>query len=199
MSGFRTLDAAILGVLIAGAWMPVQAQSAQPAAVSTAQSAPAARGRYSLDLPNGGLIWATEDPTLTSPLLNVQGSAVAAFERGQVTEPVRFQVYSNYDAFIRKMQISIYRGDDTHLTAPLATVDVAPGAVVQASWDGKLPAGTSLQAGQQLSYVLRAWGEDGSIDETYPRTLQLVRPEDRQRSLEQRRQGATGALCAVAL
>jgi len=75
----RTLDAAILGVLIAGAWMPVQAQSAQPAAVSTAQSAPAARGRYSLDLPNGGLIWATEDPTLTSPLLNVQGSAVAAF------------------------------------------------------------------------------------------------------------------------
>ena len=195
----RTLDAAILGVLIAGACMPAQAQSANAgSAAATVQAASAApRGRYSIDLPNGGMIWATEDPTLTSPLLNVQGSAVAAFEHGQVTEPVHFQVYSNYDAFIRKMQISVYRGDDTNLTAPLATIDVAPGAVVQATWDGKLPAGTSLQPGQQLSYVLRAWGEDGSVDETYARTLQLVRPEDRQRSLEQRRQAATGELRAL--
>lgn len=193
----RTLDAAILGVLIAGAAaLPVQAQSNQ-AAPNTAAAPVVAQGRYSVDLPNGGLIWATEDPTLTSPLLNVQGSAVAAFERGQVTEPVHFQVYSNYDAFIRKMQVSIYRGDDTSLATPLAVVDITPGAVVQATWDGKLPAGTSLQVGQQLSYVLRAWGEDGSMDETYPRTLQLVRPEDRQRSLDQRRQGATGELRAL--
>jgi hypothetical protein len=195
----RTLDAAILGVLMVGAWTPAHAQSAHAGATATAtQSAPVApQARYSLDLPNGGLIWATEDPALTSPLLNVQGSAVAAFERGQVTEPVHFQIYSNYDAFIRKMQISIYRGDDTSLATPLAVVDVAPGAVVQATWDGRLPAGTSLQAGQQLSYVLRAWGEDGSVDETYARTLQLVRPEDRQRSLEQQRQGATGELRAL--
>lgn len=194
----RTLDAAILGVLMMGIGMPAYAQSASPATSAAAPSRNAATpARYSVDLPNGGLIWATEDPTLTSPLLNVQGSAVAAFEHGQVTEPVHFQIYSNYDAFIRKMQVSIYRGDDTDLVTPLAVVDVTPGAVVQATWDGKLPTGVVLQPGQQLSYVLRAWGEDGSVDETYPRTLQLVRPVDRQRSLDQLHQSATSELRAL--
>lgn len=153
-----------------------------------------ARARFNVDLPNGGLIWATEDPTLTTPVLNIQGSSTAAFSEGRIVEPVRFQIYSNYDTFIRRMKVSIYKSSDTDLVTPLAEIDVPPGAVASAVWDGKLPADARLHQGDELRYVLRAWGEDGSLDETYSRTLQLVRPVDRQRGLDQMHQSASTAL-----
>ncbi|MFX8051642.1 hypothetical protein ABTK77_20125, partial [Acinetobacter baumannii] len=51
--------------------------------------------------------------------------------------------------------------------------------------------------GDRLTYILRATAADGSVDETYPRSLLLVSPADRQRILDQMHQNASGPLRAL--
>lgn len=143
------------------------------------------RGRFAVDLPGGGVLWATEDPQLASPNLNVQASPLVEFADGRIAKPVRFMSYSNYPAFAQRHELVIYRGTDTDLVAPLATLPMPATAVGELEWNGELPAGTRLREGDQLQYVLRAISSDGSVDETYPNTLTLVRPEDVKRSQQQ--------------
>src|SRR5262249_13135917 len=106
-------------------------------------------GKFQIDLPNGGVIWATEDPTLGPPVLNVQPGSTAPFENGRITKPVRFHAYTNYASFIDKLQVTVYRGSDTDLVTPLATIDVPVENVAEQEWDGTLPAGLNLLAGDE--------------------------------------------------
>ena len=76
------------------------------------------------------------------------------------------------------------RASDTDLVAPLATVALPPGLVSEASWDGTLPAGFEARAGDEFAYIVRAYGADGSYDETYPRSFQLVSPDEAKRGGE---------------
>jgi hypothetical protein len=143
-------------------------------------------GRAQIELPNGGLIWATEDPQLSSPELNVSATSVVGFENGAITKPVSFYARTNYAAFIERIEISVYRATDDDLTEALAKINVPPTSVGTVEWDGKLPAGVNLRQGDELIYVVRAYAPDGSMDETNPQRIQLVRPEDverRQQSL----------------
>ncbi|PAU55311.1 hypothetical protein [Pseudomonas indica] len=153
-----------------------------------------ASARLTLELPGGGSIWATEDPALTEPVLNVQGSPQAAFAQGRLTEPVRFHVYSNYAGFIERMELVLYRGSDIDRVTPLATQAIEPGVSRELAWNIDLPEGTHLRQGDELQYVLRAYGADGSVDETWAQRIRLVRPEDRRRSLEQQRLSAGSEL-----
>ena len=153
-----------------------------------------ATARFAVDLPNGGLIWATEDPTLGDPVLNVQGSSLAAFENGRFTEPLRFHAYSNYAGFIERMELVLYRGGDNDLVTPLATQTLESANSTDLDWELELPAGLNLRQGDELQYILRAYAADGSVDETWPQRLQLVRPEDRQRNLEELRQKADSSM-----
>lgn len=143
------------------------------------------RGRFAVDLPGGGVLWATEDPQLASPNLNVQASPLVEFADGRIAKPVRFMSYSNYPAFAHRQELVIYRSTDTDLVAPLATLPMPATAVGELEWGGELSADVRLREGDQLQYVLRAIGSDGSVDETYPNTLTLVRPEDAKRSQQQ--------------
>ena len=142
-------------------------------------------GHFVINLPAGGMIWATEDPQLAAPVLNVQAGSLVGFADGKISGPVSFQTYSNYAAFAKTFEVLIYRGTDTDLVEPLATL---PGTVAnfgQVEWDGALAAGLNLREGDELQYVLRVTGNDGNVDETLPNRLQLVRPEQLQRSLDQ--------------
>jgi hypothetical protein len=142
-------------------------------------------GHFVINLPAGGMIWATEDPQLAAPVLNVQAGSLVGFADGRITGPVSFQTYSNYAAFAKSFEILVYRGTDTDLVEPLATL---PGTVANfgtVEWDGALPAGLNLHEGDELQYVLRVTGNDGNVDETLPNRLQLVRPEQLKRSLDQ--------------
>ena len=150
-------------------------------------------GRFAIDLPNGGVVWATEDPTLGQPVLSVQAGSTASFEGGRITKPLHFHGYTNYAAFIDKLQVTVYRGSDTDLVTPLATIDLPVANVADADWDGTLPAGLNLQAGDDLLYVARAYGKDGSagtsgasgsFDETIAQRIQLVTPEDYERGVQ---------------
>lgn len=145
-------------------------------------------GKWSTDVPGGGVIWATEDPNLGQPQFNVSAPSLVAFEGGRITKPVRFYAFSNYSAFIQRAEVVIYRASDTDLVTPLAKVDLPMGAVTDATWDGALPAGFEARAGDELLYLVRAYGADGSYDETYPRRLQLVTPDEVERGNQTLRQ-----------
>ncbi|MCW5579864.1 MAG: hypothetical protein KIS72_00760, partial [Luteimonas sp.] len=153
-----------------------------------------ASGTFSVQLPGGGAIWATEDPALGQPELSITAPAMVGFDAGRITEPVRFFVRSNYTAFVQRYELTLYRGTDGDLVAPVARMDLPVDATVQSEWDGALPADLRLRAGDELVYVLRAYDAEGNFDETSPRKLQLVRPDEAERGRTQLREGAERAL-----
>ena len=141
-------------------------------------------GRFAIELPGGGLIWATEDPALGAPQLSVQAGGTVPFENGRVAKPVRFHAYSNYASFFQRLEVTIYRGDDRDRVTALATISLPVANVADAEWDGQLPAGLNLQPGDDLLYVARAYAADGVFDETTPQHIQLVKPADYERGLQ---------------
>lgn len=141
-------------------------------------------GRWSTDLPGGGVVWATEDPNLGQPQFNVSAPSLVPFDGSRVTKPVRFYAYNNYPAFIRRAEILIYRASDADLVAPLTTIEMPVAGVSDIEWDGSLPAGFEARTGDELLYLVRAYGADGSVDETFPRRMQLVSPEEATRGAQ---------------
>lgn len=131
-------------------------------------------GKWSIDLPNGGVIWATEDPSLGQPNMTVSGSPYVPFEAGKITKPVRFYGYTNYAPFLKSAQVLIFRASDADMVKPLATVDLPVAPVMETQWDGALPADAELRQGDELTYIVRAVGIDGNVDETYPQRIQLL-------------------------
>ena len=140
-----------------------------------------ASGKFSLQLPNGGIVWATEDPTLGVAELSVSGPSVVAFENGRITRPVQFFLRSNYPGFIQRIELTVYRASDSDLTEPLASFPMPVAGVSRAEWDGALTSRYALRAGDDLIYIVRAYAADGAFDETTPRTISLVRTEDAER------------------
>ena len=161
------------------------AAALQPDRRVTIETAPPGKavvtGKFSIDLPGGGVIWATEDPTLGQPELSVSAPSVVSFDGSRILKPVQFYVRGNYPAFIRRLEISVYRASDADLIEPLAVVPVEVAAVSQVEWDGVLPGKYRFRKGDGLVYVVRATGADGQVDETSPRSLQLVSPEEAER------------------
>jgi hypothetical protein len=151
-------------------------------------------GHFSVALPNGGVIWAIEDPELGQAELSVSATSVVAFENGRILRPVPFFVRGNYTAFIARFEISIYRASDADLIEAIATVPVTVANVAQTEWGGALPTKYSFRPGDELVYVLRAYDKSGAVDETFPHTIQLVTPQEAAHSRQQLRDSAEGSL-----
>ncbi|HSX63312.1 MAG TPA: hypothetical protein VLF15_01150, partial [Pseudoxanthomonas sp.] len=147
-----------------------------------------AQGRFSVNLPGGGVIWATEDPTLGRPELSVSAPTMVPFDGSAITRPVRFFVRGNYTSFIDRMELAVFRATDADLVQPLATVPIQVAPVAQVEWDGVLPADVRFRAGDELVYVLRAFDAKGNIDQTHARRLQLVRPDEAERGRQRLRE-----------
>ena len=96
-------------------------------------------GKWSVQLPDGGVVWATEDPNLGSPELTISAPSMVSFDGGRIVEPVRFFVRSNYTAFVKRYELTLYRGTDADLVAPVAQLDLPVEATAQSDWDGTLP------------------------------------------------------------
>ena len=142
------------------------------------------QGKFALDLPNGGAIWATEDPALGQPELSVSAPSLVAFDGSRITKPVQFYLRSNYPDFAQRYELAIFRATDVDLIDPIAMVPMDVAAVSRTEWDGALPSAHRFRAGDELVYVLRAYDAEGRFDETQPRTLQLVRPEEAERGAQ---------------
>jgi hypothetical protein len=141
-----------------------------------------ATGKFSVTLACGAAIWATEDPVLGQPELSVSAPSVVPFEDSRITKPVDFYVRGNYPGFVERYEISVYRATDGDLIEPLATVPVKVTGISRAQWDGMLTKASVLRPGDELVYVLRAFDREGRYDETAPRKLQLVTPQEAERT-----------------
>jgi uncharacterized repeat protein (TIGR01451 family) len=138
-------------------------------------------------LPGTGAVWTTVDPSGVDPAMNVGASSVLPLVRGELRNPVRFSLWSNYNAFIDRWEILIYRGDDEDLVRPVRTLvgtDVA--FETKVAWNGVLDGGGSAEPGDVFFYVLRAYDKDEHVDETVPKTIRFVedpKTDDRSRIL----------------
>lgn len=155
-----------------------------PASPAVTPDVAARGGQFMAELPNGGVVWATEDPTMVPPSLSVQAAATVPFENGRVIRPLRFHSYNNYASFIQKLEVTLYRGTDTDLVTPLARVELPADYVGDAEWSGELPPQIKLRTGDDLIYVARAYGAGGAFDETRLQRIQLVTPADFDRGLQ---------------
>ena len=151
-------------------------------------------GQFMAELPNGGVVWATEDPTMVPPSLSVQAAATVPFENGRVIRPLRFHSYNNYASFIQKLEVTLYRGTDTDLVTPLARIELPADYVGDAEWNGELPPQIKLRTGDDLIYVARAYGAGGAFDETRLQRIQLVTPADFDRGLQLTRENVQKTL-----
>lgn len=140
-------------------------------------------GKWSVNLPDGGVIWATEDPALGRPEFSVSAPSLVAFDGNTIVEPVRFFAYSNYSEFIERAEILVFKASDADLVSPIARIPLPLGAVSETRWDGALPAGLNLRQGDELVFVARLYDTAGVFDESYPSRLQLVKPEIAERGL----------------
>ncbi len=130
---------------------------------------------HGISLPGSGVVWATEDAAVSDPRLDVAAPGTAEIAGGRLVEPVRFNLYSNYGAFVDRWEISIGRRGETGLAAPLKVLSGdAIGFGARAEWSGDTDAATPLRAGDELVYVLKVYDGDGRVDETKPRTLRLT-------------------------
>ncbi|HAI45240.1 MAG TPA: hypothetical protein DCM50_00820, partial [Stenotrophomonas sp.] len=171
-----------------------RAANAVPATPAASANVAAAGGQFMAELPNGGVVWATEDPSMVPPSLSVQAAATVPFENGRVTRPLRFHSYNNYASFIQKLEVTLYRGTDTDLVTPLARIDLPVGYVGDAEWNGELPGDIKLRTGDDLIYVARAYGAGGAFDETRLQRIQLVTPADFDRGLQVTRENVQKTL-----
>jgi len=89
---------------------------------------------------------------------------------GLIAAPVRFQMYTNYGAFIARAEVRIFEAGRSPQSTPLAVVAIDPNG--SAEWQ---PSARQLAAaGQELQYLVRAYGKDGKFDDTKPLSLWMV-------------------------
>jgi hypothetical protein len=149
-----------------------QTQASQPQPQAQAQPQAVQPGQV-LRLPGGGRLWATEDPANLTPQLNVSASSIAGLRDDQLVDGLSFNYSTNYASFIDRLEVLIYNGRDADLVRPLVALSLPLTGEGVFDWDGKLPAGHGLRAGDTLVYQVRAYGKEGQIDETRVRGVRL--------------------------
>lgn len=136
-------------------------------------------GEYTVYLPTGGVMWATEDPAVTEPRLSITGQQRVKLREGNIIEPLAFHYYTNYGAYIERLELSVYRQSDIDLVEPVVQITTDQIANVgKLEWSGVVAADYKLRAGDNLVYVLRAFDHENRMDETSGQTLQLLTPEE---------------------
>ncbi|MEJ2330298.1 MAG: OmpA family protein [Gammaproteobacteria bacterium] len=132
-------------------------------------------GTSVINLPGGGKIWATQDPASIDPRLDISGGGSVVVDGGQVSKPVNFSLSTNYNSYIDRWELSIFRKGQ-----PSRPLKVIRGESLdlnqQIEWDGSLDGNEGLRVGDELEYVFRAYDDAGHVDETLPRELDVLDP-----------------------
>jgi flagellar motor protein MotB len=117
----------------------------------------------------------TFDNLTSSPRLSVAASPTVLPMHGdgaggKTGDPVTFRMYANYEHFIDSAEIRIFEAGQSPQATPRQVVPVDKGGF--AEWQPDVESFVSTV--RELSYVLRAYGEDGNFDETDAQPLWLV-------------------------
>ncbi|MEE9493641.1 MAG: SdrD B-like domain-containing protein, partial [Gammaproteobacteria bacterium] len=124
------------------------------------------------NLPNGGVIWLVQDPAGNLPRLSINAPSFAKMQDGKLVQPVQFNVYSNYGAFIKHWEIDLYLATGAQTTPVKRLQGESLMNTQTITWDGSLDDGHELN-NTDYSYVLRVYDSSGHFDETSPAALRL--------------------------
>jgi hypothetical protein len=186
---FRAAALLPMGAIFALTPLAASAQTAEPVQQAPATvAAPVAtqvKPGQVLTLPGGGRVWATEDPANLTPQMNVSSTSIAGIRDDRLSEALSFNYSSNYASFIQRMELLVFSGRDTDLVKPLVTLPLSVSGEGIAQWDGQLPAGHGLRAGDTLVYLVRAYGTGGQLDETQTRSVRLYTEQEWRLAKEQ--------------
>ena len=97
--------------------------------------------------------------------LNARANVVS----GEASREIQVETYWNYDHYIDRAEIRLFEAGRTTRGEPIAIATVVDSAA-------RLPVTVDM-VGMELDYVLRAYADDGSFDETAPRSLSIGDPE----------------------
>ncbi|MFK7816797.1 MAG: OmpA family protein [Gammaproteobacteria bacterium] len=138
-----------------------------------------------ITLPHGGVVWATEDPAVMDPRLNIVAPTSIVLEGRNVRDPIQFTLYSNYQAFIDRWEIAIYEDRDRDLVRPIAKLNGnSIGFADPVEWSASEIQKLDLEVDDTLVYVLKVYDAQGRMDETAPHTLAVI--NDKLAELEER-------------
>jgi hypothetical protein len=117
----------------------------------------------------------TFDNMTSNPRLSVAASPTVVPVHGdgaggKTGDPVTFRMYANYEYFIDHAEIRIFDDGQSTLATPRQVVPVNKAGIAQ--WDPTLEPFPGTV--RELNYVLRAYGADGSFDETDIQPLWMV-------------------------
>jgi len=136
-------------------------------------------GNFTVRLANGGVVWATEDPAVLQPRLAVRGPSRLAIQGSRILEDAKFDVYLNYPAFVEKLELLVFDGNDTDLISPVYRASKTTSLSASKTYTvfdinmeelSKL----SVFAEDELIYILRAFDSEGRMDETVQKRLQIL-------------------------
>ncbi len=125
-------------------------------------------------LPNGGQIWAIEDPSKQDPRLDVLFHEPIVINEDQVEAAVNFSMYSNYLAFIDRWQVEIYRDNNVDIVDPIAVIKGdATNLNSTHKWEASELSAREKRA-DSLWYVLRVFDSEGRQDSTLAKRLAVT-------------------------
>ncbi len=119
----------------------------------------------------------TADPALIVLTQETRSGPIFALSRTwkhTSASPVDFRMFTNYSHFIERAEIRVFEEGQSVESDPMEIIEIQTDGA--AKW---YPSTNSIKApAKELSYVLRAYGDDGNFDETRPRSLWIVYGDD---------------------
>ena len=117
----------------------------------------------------------TFDNLTSSPRLSVAASPTVLPMHGdgaggKTGDPVLFRMYANYEHFIDRAEVRIFEDGQSSRATPRHVVPIGKDGI--AKWQPDVE--SFVATVRELSYVLRAYGEDGNFDETDAQPLWMV-------------------------
>lgn len=126
---------------------------------------------------NHGIIYNIIDPVSVEFKLDIKTFKTAYINsRNKLEKPINFQVYTNFKDNIKSYELIIYNSRDGYMVNPYAVVkgenlNLEKGI----EWNGDLTKGNVLSTEEELTYVIRVYGETGEFNETKERNIKLER------------------------
>lgn len=124
-----------------------------------------------------GHIVLTQEPFTNQAQLYAKAPPFVVATNGYIQEPVEFQIYSNYFAFIESAEIQIFTSSATEQMQPLQTLAVAFDKNTNQTrvlWNPNQQSKKSYQIGDVLHYVIRVFDKNRQWDETFSRSIPII-------------------------
>lgn len=136
-------------------------------------------GNFMVRMQNGGVVWATEDPAVLDPRLGVRGPTQFVVQNSKIQDDAKFDVNLNYPAFVHRMDLLIFEGNDDDLISPVFTQSInkqlsSTQTYVRFDVSQEQLNELSVFSGDELFYIVRAYDAQGRMDETIAKAIQIV-------------------------